>query len=746
MFPVHSSPLRAGTSRAPFVRRAQLRLRTSILLTFIMSLAGQAADRNWRVYLGDAGSTHYSSLKQINTGNVRLLEPAWTYHSGDAREDNFSQIQCNPLIIDGTLYGTTPQLKLVCLDAATGRERWRFDPFAGNKGNVPLGVNRGVVYWAEGNERRVLYSADHFLYAIDAQTGKPIEGFGAHGSINIKEGLGRDVSKLYVVSTTPGAVYKSLLFMPLRVGEGPAPAAPGHLRAYDIRTGKIVWTFHILPYPGEEGYDTWPPDAWTYVGGANCWAGMSVDVRRGMVFVPTGSAAFDFWGGNRIGQDLFANCLLALDANTGKRLWHFQVVHHDLWDRDLPAPPTLVTVRHEGRQIDAISQTTKSGHVFLFNRDTGEPLFPIEERAVPRSDLQGEATWPTQPFPLKPLPFARQLFSFNEVTDISPESRQTILDRFAKVRSHVPFSPPSTQGTIIFPGFDGGGEWGGAAVDPSGVLYVNGNEMPWILNMLPMDSDTAGKRASGQQLFVQICAACHGVDRQGNKAQNVPTLVDVGKKLKSDEIIRLLGTGKGVMPSFAFLSDRQREALAGFVLQTNLPSADAHPEAALPGDDVLGGVPYSFSGYNRWLDTNGYPAVKPPWGTLNAIDLNTGDYRWRVPLGEVPALIARGLPPTGVENYGGPVVTAGGLIFIAATKDEMFRAFDQRSGKILWQAKLLAGGYATPSTYEVAGRQYVVIACGGGKMGTKSGDAYVAFALPSTKGKVSSSVSGASTP
>ncbi|HWV98635.1 MAG TPA: PQQ-binding-like beta-propeller repeat protein [Candidatus Acidoferrum sp.] len=716
-----------------FARKRELCVVLLPFATLGVCLSSTAADRNWPVYLGDAGRTHYSELKQIDPGNVRLLEPAWTYHSGDAREDNFSQIQCNPLIIDGILYGTTPQLKLVALDAATGRERWRFDPFAASKEAGPLGVNRGVVYWAEGGERRILFSADHFLYAVDAQTGKPVESFGTHGRVDIKEGLGRDVSRLYVVSTTPGAVYRNLLFLPLRVGEGPAPAAPGHLRAYDVRTGKIVWTFHTLPHPGEEGYGTWPPDAWTYVGGVNCWAGMSVDERRGMVFVPTGSAAFDFWGGNRIGQDLFANCLLALDANTGRRLWHFQFVHHDLWDRDLPAPPDLVTVRHAGRRIDAVSQTTKSGHVFLFNRETGEPLFPIEERPVPRSDLQGEAAWPTQPLPAKPLPFARQLFSFDEISDISPGSRQTVLDRFAKVRSHTPFAPPSTQGTIIFPGFDGGGEWGGAAVDPSGVLYVNGNEMPWILNMLPTDSDTASRRATGQQLFVQICAACHGVDRQGNKAQNVPSLVDVAKKLKGEDIIRLLGTGKGVMPSFGFLSDGQKQALANVVLQTNLPSADAHPEAALPGDDVLGGVPYSFSGYNRWLDTNGYPAVKPPWGTLNAIDLNTGDYRWRVPLGEVPALMAQGLPPTGVENYGGPVVTAGGLIFIAATQDETFRAFDRHSGKVLWQAKLPAGGYATPATYEAAGRQYVVIACGGGKMGTKSGDAYVAFALPRRK-------------
>jgi quinoprotein glucose dehydrogenase len=390
----------------------------------------------------------------------------------------------------------------------------------------------------------------------------------------------------------------------------------------------------------------------------------------------------------------------------------------------------LVTVKHAGKRIDAVAQITKAGYVFVFNRETGEPLFPIDERPVPPSDLQGESAWPTQPLPRKPLPFARQLFTYDEITDISPAAHREVLDRFAKIRPHVPFAPPSTQGTIIFPGFDGGGEWGGAAVDPDGVLYVNANEMPWILTMFLTEADTAGPVASGQQLFSQICAACHGLNRQGNAAQNVPSLIGVEKKLKREDIIRLLGTGKGVMPSFAFLSDRQKQALADHVLGVAESVGSAERGTPVPGEEVLQGIPYTFTGYNRWLDTNGYPAVKPPWGTLNAIDLNTGEYRWRVPLGEVPALMAKGLPPTGTENYGGPVVTAGGLVFIAAAKDEMFRAFDRRTGKLLWQTKLPAGGYATPATYLSHGKQYVVIGCGGGKMGTKSGDAYVAFALP----------------
>ena len=693
----------------------------------VLRVAG--GDLDWPVYLGDAGSRQYSALSQITTGNVDRLEVAWIYRSGDARPDNLSQIQCNPLIIDGVLYGTTPGLRLVALNAATGHEQWRFDPFAGRETADRPGVNRGVVYWADGADRRVLFTADHFLYAIDAATGKPKETFGVGGRVDLKVGLGRNVERLSVLSNTPGAVYRNLLFMPMRLGEGPGPAAPGHVRAYDVRSGRIVWTFRTIPHPGEDGYETWPPDAWSYIGGANCWAGMSVDDQRGIVFVPTGSAAFDFWGGNRIGENLFANCLIALDANTGRRLWHYQFVRHDLWDRDLPAPPTLVTVKHHGRKIDAVAQVTKSGHVFVFDRETGESLFPMEEVAVPPSDLPGESAWPTQPLPLKPAPFARQVFSYDQITDVSPDAHRVVLDRFARLRPHLPFQPPSTQGTIIFPGFDGGAEWGGAAVDPEGVLYVNSNEMPWILTMVSTRSEVEGLPARGQQLFNQICAPCHGIDRQGNAAQNVPTLIDINARLTDEQVQSLFETGRGVMPSFAFLSAAQKLALTDFVFDRKTAGQDSSREA-VGGEDVLGGIPYTHTGYNRWLDTNGYPAVKPPWGTLNAIDLNSGEYRWRVPLGEFPELTARGMPPTGTENYGGPVVTGGGLLFIAASKDERIRAFDLRSGEVLWQAQLPAGGYATPATYMVGGRQFVVIACGGGKMGTRSGDAYVAFALP----------------
>jgi len=689
-----------------------------------------AADANWGVYLGDKSSSQYSALKQITRRNVRKLEQVWVYHSQDPGKDNLSQIQCNPLIVDGVLYGTSPRMQLFALQADTGVELWRFDPFAKSGRPTGMGLNRGVVYWADGKDRRILYGENHFLHAVHASTGRAVLEFGDHGRVNLKRDLGREANRLAVAATTPGIVFEDLLIMGMRVSEGPGPAAPGPIRAYDIRTGALVWRFNTIPEPGQFGYDTWPTAAYTHIGGANVWTGFALDEERGLVFCPTGAAAFDFWGGNRLGDNLFANCLLALDARTGKRVWHFQFVHHDLWDRDLPAPPNLVTVNHGGARVDAVAQVTKSGHVFLFNRETGEPLFPIEERPVPPSDLQGEYASPTQPFPLVPEPFARQLFTHDEITDISPESHRDILDRFTSLRPHAPFVPPSLEGTIIFPGFDGGAEWGGAATDPKGVLYVNANEMPWVLTMVEMARMEGGSTSSVGGLYAQICAPCHGLNLEGNSAQGVPSLAAVAEQLKKTNVITQIETGKGRMPSFAFLSDAQKTALADYVLGNHAAASDDHHRDTMALVDGLQGIPYTHTGYRRWLDTNGYPAVKPPWGTLNAIDLNTGEYKWKTTLGEFPELSARGVPPTGTENYGGPVVTAGGVLFIAASSDPHLRAFDTRTGKVLWKHKLPAGGYATPATYSVNGRQYVVIACGGGKMGTPSGDAYVAFALP----------------
>jgi quinoprotein glucose dehydrogenase len=685
------------------------------------------ADQDWPAHGGDSGHTQASPLEQITPSNVGRLQVAWTYRTGDARPPGRSQIQCNPIVVGGVLYGTSPQLKVFALDAATGTARWTFDPFAGDAGAHSLGVSRGLVHWGEGAEARILVAAGQRLYALDAATGRPIESFGKKGSISLKEGLGERAQQLYVLSNTPGAVYKDLLIIGTRVSEGPGAAAPGHIRAFDVRTGALRWMFKTIPHPGEPGYDTWPPDAYTRIGGANAWSGISVDQQRGLVFLPTGSAAFDFWGGNRHGQNLYANSLLVLNAATGAYVWHYQFVHHDLWDRDLPSAPVLVTVTHDGRRIDAVAQTTKSGHVFLFERERGTPLFPVEEQPAPPSDLKGEAAWPTQPLPLKPPAFSRQTFTEADVTDVSEASRAAVLARLKQVRTGRPFIPPSTQGTVIFPGFDGGAEWGGAAFDQSsGWLYVNANEMPWILSMVEIDPlKETSAFARGRRTYQLNCTACHGVDRNGDPAKVYPSLVKLASKMPKAEADKIIGGGKAMMPAFPSLSAQERRELLAYLYDEKSSSSRSD------GDDPQAAdVPYTHTGYNRFLDPEGFPAVKPPWGTLNAIDLNKGEIVWQVPLGEEPALVARGRRNTGTENYGGPVVTTGGLIFIGATKDEKFRALDKRTGQVLWETQLPAGGYATPATYAVNGKQYVVIAAGGGKMGTKSGDAYVAYALP----------------
>ncbi len=679
-------------------------------------------EREWRTHGGDPGHTQHSPLAAIHAGNVARLEGAWTYRTGDARPEGRSQIQCNPIVVDGVLYATSAGLRAFALDAATGRELWRFDPFASGAEASGIGVNRGVVFWSDGRERRILYSAGQTLFALDAATGRPVPGFRRDGRVDLGEGLGRDLAGAYVRATTPGVVYGELLVLGSSVHEGPGPAAPGHVRAFDVRTGAVRWTFRTIPWPGEYGHDSWPTDAWKTAGGANSWSGLSVDHARGLVYVPTGSPAFDFWGGDRKGANLFGNCLIALRAATGERVWHYQLVRHDLWDRDLPQAPVLLDVRRGGRTIDAVAQATKSGHVFVFDRDSGEPLFEIDERSVPGSDLLGEEASKTQPLPRYPPAFSRQVFGEADATDLSPASRTAVLERLRQVRSAGQFVPPSPQGTVIFPGFDGGAEWGGSAFDAeTRLLYVNANEMPWILEMRLVPA--AGTLPLGARVYAQHCAVCHGASRQGAPQAQSPSLVGLEKRQARSDTLAIVEKGKGVMPGFPFLPPAERAAVASFA------RGEGEPDAA-DGEAARAGRPYTHLGYNRFLDPEGYPAVKPPWGTLNAIDLDAGEIRWSVRLGELAELTRRGIPPTGTENYGGPIVTAGGLVFIAATKDEKSRAFDKRTGRVLWETTLPAGGYATPATYEAGGKQYVVIAAGGGKMGTKSGDAYVAFALP----------------
>ncbi len=519
------------------------------------------------------------------------------------------------------------------------------------------------------------------------------------------------------------------------------PAPPGDIRAFDVRTGALRWRFHTIPHPGEFGYDTWPKNAWKEAGAANNWAGMALDAKRGIVYVPTGSAVFDFYGGDRLGKDLFADTLLALDAATGKRIWYFQGVHHDVWDRDFPSPPALVTVKRDGRSVDALAQTTKQGYLYLFDRVTGAPLFPIKEHAYPPSNVPGEVTSLTQPEPVAPEPYARQRLTDAMLTSRTPEAHAWAVQRFKTFRSDGQFVPFSlAKQTIIFPGFDGGGEWGGPAVDPTtGVLYVNANEMAWTGGL----AEDNPNGSPGAALYQSQCAVCHGIDRAGSPPA-YPSLIGIDKRLTDQQIATVIDQGKGRMPSFSGLHAAQLTSLLDYLkvgdISTNTNDRSGKKELAsgtspAPVDSAQSNNSadaYRFTGYRKFLDPDGYPAIAPPWGTLSAIDLNTGKYLWKIPLGEYPALAAQGMKETGSENYGGPIVTAGGLVFIGATVyDRMFRAFDSRTGQLLWETKLPFAGVATPSTYSIDGKQYVVIAASGGRdPKSPTGGTYIAFALP----------------
>ena len=681
------------------------------------------ADADWNEYLGGPHRNHYSTLKQITSSNVDQLEVAWEYDTGDA-----GQMQCNPIIVDGVLYGMTATAQPFAINAATGEEYWRKE----SEGEDPFSTSRGLAYWKDGEDNRILYSNGEWLYAVDASTGNFIKSFGENGRTSLKSGLGETAFNKMVISTTPGTVYEDLIIMPLRVGEG-ADAALGHIQAFDIKTGKLAWVFHTIPKPGEFGYDTWPEDAYTNttgVGAANNWAGMAIDRERGIVYIPIGSAAHDFYGGNRKGSNLFANTLLALNAKTGERVWHYQLVHHDLLDRDPPAPPNLITITRNGNEIDAVAQITKQGYVFVFNRETGKPLFPIEERPVPASDIPGEEAWPTQPFPTKPDPYARQDFTEEDISHYA-ENREELIEIFRNSRYKGPFTPLSEQGTLIFPGLDGGAEWGGAAVDPNGIMYVNSNEMPWRISLDASASEEELESLSlGKRIYTISCIACHGADRKGNLNSGFPSLVDIQSRRTRQHVANVITNGKGMMPAFPKFSQEEKNALVAYLFGDDDQQPPIIKEPGLGKAEAGDEIPYQISGYTKFLDSNGYPAIKPPWGTLNAIDLNTGEYVWKVIYGEHPELMAKGIPQTGAESYGGPVVTASGLMFIAGTKDGKFRAYDKSNGELLWEFQLPAAAFATPSTYEVKGKQYVVVACGGTKLGAEGGDSYVAFALP----------------
>jgi len=773
---------------------------------------------DWPAYGGDLSQDRYSPLSQINRGNVRKLKVAWTFDTGEP-----GGLQTNPLIIGRVLYGFTPTQKVIALDAATGRKLWSFNP-----GTPGLQPTRGLSYWTDGTHSLLFAGLLSYLYALDPTTGQPVASFGEGGRIDLRKDLDEpNIKESFAAMTSPGVIYNDMIIVGFRAPET-KPALRGDIRAYDVHTGKLRWIFHTVPRPGEVGYDTWPKDAWKYTGAANNWTGMALDAKRGIVYVPTGSAVDDFYGADRLGDDRFANTLLALDANTGKRIWDFQGVHHDIWDRDFPSPPSLVTVRSGGHNIDAVAQTTKQGFLFLFDRTTGRPLFPIRETPFPPSTVPGEVAAATQPVPQVPEPFARQRLTEEMLTTRTPEAHAFAVTQFRTFRSEGQFVPLSLdRQTVVFPGFDGGAEWGGSAVDiRTGVLYVNASDIPWtggltenkpggspgamvyqsqcalchggdlkgappafpslvdyqkrltdaqvitiiqngkgrmpsfpnvadarltaLLQYLKAGKDEAGpvytaaaspnpKEVAGAHVYAKNCALCHGDDLLGAPS-NYPALVGVRARFSDAQILQTVHEGKGRMPSFARLNEADAAALLRFLgaSQTSLSEAAVASEnsskheveavKASPGDVTK----YRFTGYRKFLDPDGYPAVVPPWGTLNAIDLNTGKYLWKVPLGNYPELAAKGLTDTGTENYGGPVVTAGGIVFIGATNfDHTLRAFDSRTGELLWQGDLPYAGNATPAAYMIDGRQFVVIATSNARNPKgKQGAAYVAFALP----------------
>jgi quinoprotein glucose dehydrogenase len=624
-------------------------------------------------------------------------------------------MQCNPIIINGILYGVSASIQAFAINAATGKEIWKT-----NLADVSGTLSRGVTYWTNGTDKRVFFGAANWLYALDATTGRLIESFGDKGKIDLKIGIDRPGADDFISSNTPNTIYKDLIIVGGRVAESET-ALLGDIRAYNVVTGKLAWTFHTIPGKGEFGYDTWiAQPAREKFGGANAWAGMAIDRKRRIVFVPTGSAAFDFWGGNRPGDNLFANCLIALDAATGKRLWHFQLVHHDIWDRDPPCPPNLVTVTVAGKQVDAVVQITKQGYIFVFDRVTGKPLFPIKETAFRMDAMEGEKPAKTQPIPTLPLPFTRQTFAAKDFNSFVAD-HDSLEGLLKKARFGTAYIPITGDMTIFYPGTDGGAQWGGAATDENGIMYIPAKEIPVYTTLVKKEA-IADKAVNGAKLYQLNCAACHGADKSGNHDGSYPSLVNVEKRLTKEQIQTILQKGKGMMPSFSHISGAEKSLIIDFISNKN---TDKKIVSTNNGE-----VPYHNTGYNRWYDKTGYPVSQPPWGTLTAVDLNTGQRRWQVPLGEYKALTAKGIPPTGTDNYGGPLVTSSGLIFIAASRDEQFRAFDKETGKVLWTASLPAAGYASASTYSVNGKQFIVIACGGGKLNTKSGDKYVAFALP----------------
>lgn len=694
-----------------------------IAVIFILSSCSNSTENKyntWSDYLGGPERNHYSTLDQFDTTNIPQLKIAWMYDSPDS-----GQMQMSPIIVDSFLYGVTAGLKVFALNAATGKQIWLYQDSL----NI-ISASRGVAYWSEGNDKRIFYTVGINLVALNALDGTLITSFGNNGKLNLHTGLPETAKDKYITSNTPGTIYKNLIIMPVRVAED-AGAAPGDVRAFDTRTGKLVWTFHTIPHPGEKGYETWPKDAYKNIniGGVNCWAGMALDKKTGTIFIPLGSSAPDFYGANRPGNNLYANCLLALNADSGTYKWHYQMIHHDLWDRDPPAPPNLITVTKDGKKIDAVAQVTKQGYTFVFNRNTGEPLFPIKEIATPASVIPGENASPTQPVPDLPKSYSRQAFQLTE-NDLSPyANNKDELKKIFLASDRRLFGPPSTNDVLILPGYDGGAEYGGAAADPNkGILYVNASEMAWYLKLeeqkanLHTDKNTP-HASGGQQVYTAYCSSCHGKDRMGNVTSGYPNLTTLSQKQSRQYVDKIITNGKRMMPAFAFIPKDDKQRLVDYLYGTDKTEASSVNLSEIPQDA------FTHAGYKKFLDDKGLPAISPPWGTLTAIDLNNGKHIWQIPLGITPGLPDQDTNPTGCESYGGPVVTENGLLLIAGTKDGMFRVFNKFTGKLLFQTKLPAASFGTPAMYSCNGKQYIVMACGGEKLGTPKGNKIIAFSL-----------------
>jgi quinoprotein glucose dehydrogenase len=726
------------------------------LLFTVTMLPGEAADSarpytTWRHYAGSADSMQYSALTNINKSNVSTLERVWFHHVPGP----LVRLVFNPLVVDGVMFVLGAKRSILALDAATGKELWS----RSLDGNT---AERGLHYWEsqDRSDRRLVFWADSYLQELDARTGEPITSFGAGGRVDLREGLGRPVHTIRnIQSKNPGRIFENLIIVGSVTGEGYG-SPPGDIRAYDVRTGKLVWTFRTIPHPGDKGYETWPPDAWKYAGGANAWAGISIDEKRAIAYVPTGSPTHDLYGADRAGDNLFGNCLIALDARTGKRLWHFQTVHHDLWDYDLAASPNLLTVRHNGKMIDVVAQAGKTGFLYVFNRVTGEPVWPIEERPVPKSEVPGEVSSPTQPFPTKPPPFARQSFRPDDVNPfMSAEEQARLRKAVEEAANEGVFTPSSHKRSHIqFPGAWGGANWGSTAADPAtGMLFVRSLEMPSYRIMSASDTQTSAVKGGSREqkgfaIYAQLCSTCHG---PGQTPMKSPAA------LGRERFRTLVRQGLEQMPAFsdAIIPTEGLDALEAFLL--SLPAAedsraadgesdraDGAPLRLPPNPTRYAGPPVRYAGSFSagWYTSNGLPAVGPPWTQLVAYDLNEGTIKWRVPDGIAPGLAARGIKDTGsVRPRNGPVVTAGGLVFMANSQDRRLRAFDKDTGAILWEHELEANPEGIPAVYEVDGRQFIVFAVGASwgtgtdpvwrdpfhrKQGRIEAQGYHAFALP----------------